>query len=126
MTGGSGATGCSTTWPGWPVGWASPGVRDERRAGPPAGRPGRAGAAGQPGLAQPAAAPGTAARPRPAGLLACPGDGRLPGRGLGRRAGHRQHRTWAAGLAVRPRRRRAPVTGARLLVDPAEFGAVGI
>src|SRR5215472_18259187 len=134
MTGGSRATGCRATWPGWPAGWASRGVPDDRRAGPPgpdrsraAGESsGQAGTAGQPVPAQPAAAPDIAARPGLAAVPACPGDDRLPGRGLGRWAGHRQHRGWAATLAVRPRRRWPAVTRAWLLVDPAQRGAVGV
>src|SRR6516225_5368188 len=133
MTGGSGAAGWSTTWPGWPAGWASRSAPDDHRAAPPgpdrsraaAQRSGRAGAAGQPVPAEPAAAPAIAVRPGLAAGPAGPGDHLLPGRGLGRRAGHRQHRPWAATLAVRPRRRWRAVTGARLLVDSAQRGAVG-
>src|SRR6516164_10296772 len=138
MTGGSGAAGWNRTWPGWPAGWASPGGHDDCHAGPPGPdrrRPagdcsGHAGAASQPVPAEPAAAPAMApAIAVRAGLAAgpaCPGDDVLPGCGLGRWAGHRQHRTWAATLAVRPRRRRRAVTGARLLVDSAQRGAVGV
>ena len=101
-------------------------------------RPGRIGAERQdnapvlperparPGPAQPAVALAIAVRAGLAAGPACPGDDLLPGRGLGRWAGHRKHRAWAATLAVRPRRRRPAVTGARLLVDSAQRGAVGV
>ena len=80
----------------------------------------------QPVPAEPAAAPAITVRPGLAAVPACPGDDLLPGRGLGRWAGHRQHRTWAVTLAVRPRRGRLAVTRARLLVDSAQRGAVGV
>src|SRR6516164_3770616 len=119
MTGVSGAAGWNRTCPGWPAGWASQDVQDDRRAAPPGPdrrrpareRSGRAGGACQPVPAGPAAAPTIAVRPGLAAGPACPGDHLLPGRGLGRWAGHRQHRAWAATLAVRPRRRRRAVTG---------------
>src|SRR6516165_1264102 len=116
MTGGSGAAGWNRTWPGWPAGWASRSVQGDRRPASPgpgrsraAGkRPDPAGAADQwvpeEPAAAPAMAPTIAVRPGLAAGPACPGDHLLPGRGLGRWAGHRQHRAWAVTLAIGSRR----------------------
>src|SRR6478752_6070387 len=67
-----------------------------------------------------------AARPGLRAVQVRADDGVLPGRGLGRRAGYRQHRSRSVTLAVRPRRRRPAVSRARLLVDSAERGTVGV
>src|SRR5215469_13566951 len=134
MTGESGAAGWSTTWPGLPVGWASRGVHDDRRTGPPGSdrsrargeRPGHTGPAGQPAAAEPTAASAIAASSGLAAGPACPDDDLLLDGALGRWAGHRQHRRRAVALAVQPRWHRLAVTPARLLVDSDERGAVGI
>src|SRR5947209_13449389 len=134
MTGGSGAAAWSGTSPGWRPSSALRSVPDDRPDAAPgpdrsqtaaeysshAGETAKSVPAGQ------AAASAIAARTGLAAVPTCPGDAMLPGRGLGRRTGHQQHRAWAAALAVRTRRRRPAVARARLLVDPAKRKSVGV